>query len=43
MKEKYKKPIISLEEIMLEDVILASGVIKVEGNTDIYDGADETL
>ncbi|MEI3536389.1 MAG: hypothetical protein V8R16_06570 [Bacilli bacterium] len=43
MKEKYKKPIISLEEIMLEDVILTSGIIINEGNIDISDVFDETL
>lgn len=43
MKEKYKKPIISLEEIMLEDVILTSGIIRNEGNIDIGDVFNETL
>lgn len=43
MKEKYKKPIISLEEIMLEDVILTSGIIRDEGNIDINVGVNETL
>lgn len=43
MKEKYKKPIISLEEIMLEDVILTSGIIINEGSIDISDVFDETL
>ena len=43
MKQNYKKPIIILEEIVLEDVILASGIIREEGNIDISDGVNETL
>ena len=43
MKQNYEKPIIILEEIVLEDVILASGIIRDEGNIDINDGVNETL
>lgn len=43
MKKSYEKPIIILEEIVLEDVILASGIIKDEGNIDINAGVNETL
>ncbi len=43
MKEKYKKPIIILEEIVFEDVILTSGIIRDEGNIDINVGVNETL
>ena len=43
MKQRYEKPIIILEEIVLEDVILASGIIRDEGNIDINAGVNETL
>lgn len=43
MKQNYEKPIIILEEIVLEDVILASGITRDEGNIDISDGVNETL
>ena len=43
MKQHYEKPIIILEEIVLEDVILVSGIIKDEGNIDINVGVNETL
>ena len=43
MEQHYEKPIIILEEIVLEDVILVSGIIKDEGNIDINVGVNETL
>lgn len=43
MKQHYEMPIIILEEIVLEDVILASGIIRDDGNIDINDGVNETL
>lgn len=43
MKKNYENPIIILDEIVLEDVILASGIIRNEGNVDISDGFNETL
>lgn len=43
MKQNYEKPIIILEEIMLEDVILVSSITRDEGNIEISDGVNETL
>ena len=43
MKQHYEKPIVILEEIVLEDVILASGIIRNEGNIDINASVNETL
>ena len=43
MKQNYEKPIIILEEIMLEDVILVSSITRDEGNIEISEGVNETL
>lgn len=37
-KRKYEKPFVVINEILLEDVILASNVINVEDSNESWDG-----
>lgn len=45
-KKYYHQPMVKVENLLIEDIVLASGVIKSDGTYDIYDkdfNADDTL
>lgn len=45
-KKDYHRPMVKVENLLVEDIVLASGVIKSDGTYDIYEdgfSADDRL